>query len=37
MNKENLETDLTVKESYKVGHILELTYFHIAQFVITKK
>ncbi len=34
MNKEHLETDLTIKESYKVGHILELTYLQITNFFV---
>ncbi len=29
MNKEHLETDLTIKASYKVVHILELTHLQI--------
>ncbi len=32
MNKEHLETDLTIKAYYKVGHILELTHLQIATF-----
>ncbi len=30
MNKEHLESDLTIKASYKVGHILKLTHLQIA-------
>ncbi len=39
MNKEHLETDLTIKASYtcKIGHILELTYLQIAPFVINRQ
>ncbi len=34
MNKEHLETDLTIKASYKVGQILDLTHLQIAPFCI---
>ncbi len=30
MNKEHLETDLTIKTFYKVGHTLELKHLQIA-------
>ncbi len=34
MHKEHLETDLMIKVSYKVGHILELTHLQIAPLFI---
>ncbi len=34
MNKEHLANDLTIKASYKVGHISELIHLHFAQFVV---
>ncbi len=37
MSKEHLETDLTIKASYKVVHILELTHLQIAPFFMTSK
>ncbi len=35
--KEHLETDLTIKASYQVGHILEVTHLEIAPYFITSK
>ncbi len=34
MNKEHLEIDLTIKASYKVGHILELTHLQTSPFFV---
>ncbi len=34
MNKDHLETDLTIKASYKIGHILELAYLPMTPFFI---
>ncbi len=37
VNKEHVETDLTIKASFKVGHILELTHLRITPLFVTRK
>ncbi len=37
MNKEHLETDLTIKAPYKLGDSVELTHLEIARFPMISK